>query len=88
VPTVFFFSDWSSKKMPSKSLITSWTWTTSFVPPGTRFSHSRRKAYSGNSSVSSPRGHRRRVVKHLHGLLEGMECSVSILTERDFIDYA
>jgi hypothetical protein len=38
-------------------------------------SHSRRKPYPGNSSLSSPR---RRVLKHLHGLWKGsIECSVS-----------
>ena len=71
--------------MPSKSLITSWT--TSFVPSGTRFSHSgsRRKAYPENSSPSSPR---RRVLRHLHGLWKGssIEC-FRFLTERDFDDY-
>lgn len=81
MPTVLFgyYQVWL--KMPSKSLITSWT--TSFVPSGTRFSHSRRKAYPGNSSVSSPR---RRVLKRLHGLWKGMECSVSNLRKRDFDD--
>ncbi|KAI0277822.1 hypothetical protein BGY98DRAFT_1097178 [Russula aff. rugulosa BPL654] len=58
--------------MPSKSLITSWT--TSFVPSGTRFSHSRRKAYpyAGNSFLPSPR---RRVLKHLHVLWKGTPSS-------------
>ncbi|KAN0118241.1 hypothetical protein V8E52_005502 [Russula decolorans] len=59
--------------MPSKSLITSWTWTASFVPSGTRFSHSRREAYPGNSSVASPR--RRVLLKHLHGLWKGTSSS-------------
>ena len=60
-------------EMPSKSLVSSWT--TSFVPSGTRPPHAPHKAYPRKLTSSSPR---LRVLKRLHWLWKGMQCSVRI----------